>query len=186
MRRIQLAVLVAVALVLGAPAIAQALPPYTPADSVKVDTPTTTPGGQVRLVATGFTGGETVVIAVSSTAAAAGVAAPRAVAAAGQTTTADPTGRIDVLVPVGNAIGTVTITATGLTSNVQAVTTVQVVQSLPISVPEAGGTPAGGMPVTGTNGRLLLWQVLLAVAAIGLGAGLLVVTTRRRKPRETE
>jgi hypothetical protein len=44
----------------------------------------------------------------------------------------------------------------------------------------------GGLPSTGINGRALMWQVLLAAVAIGIGAGLLIATTRRRKPRETE
>ena len=188
MHRILSMLLAVLGLGLIAPADAHAQP-YPPEVPVVVDTPTIPPGGTVTVSAQGFIPGEEVTVVVTDE--------NGQVARNVTTVTADAAGAISVPVTI-HQTGTAVITATGLVSGTTGSTTVQVAH--PVVAPTEGGEAGGGggaggaavgepgfgMPPTGNNGRILLWQLLLAAGAIGLGAVLLVATTRRRKQRETE
>jgi hypothetical protein len=195
-------VVLAIAVGLAVPGLAAARPPqafpYPPSVPVAVSTPTAAPGATVRITATGYLPGEAVRVAVRLLARHEPLPPSRAFSATvvlpGQpvaelATTADANGAISLSVPVGNQTGTAAIFAGGLESRQYGVTTVKVLGAEPVVGPGGAGAVAvgAGMPATGTNGRLLLWQVLLAAVAIGIGGALLFATPRRRgKTRETE
>jgi len=165
---------------------------YPPSAGVIVDTPAPAPGGTVRFTATGFGAYERVHIVVqaapTSVSGRAAGPAPLAGPIFDEYVNANAAGTVSVNVPVGSAKGEVLITATGtvppIVTRWSTVTVTAPVAAAPAAPSNEQAT--SGLPPTGTNGRVLLWQVLLASVAIGVGGALLFVTTRRRKPRETE
>jgi hypothetical protein len=105
-----------------------------------------------------------------------------------QAATADATGSFTANVKITQP-GTATIQAIGTQSGL---ITSTVVQSLPATgggsaqgSAQGSGAESGGeatMPVTGSDGDLLVRQVLVAVVALLAGAGLVWLSARRRRP----
>jgi LPXTG-motif cell wall-anchored protein len=154
---------------LGASATAQPYPPVTPT----VTAPSTVvPGGTFVVVFNGCQLGETVNVTLAG------------VTVATTCTGAGGTGRLmqaaggsaSATLTAPTAPGTYTITATGLTSGLTASTTITVVAQTPTTRATGGG---GGLPTTGSDSSSTLW---IAGTAVIVGAGLLAVGLKRRRP----
>jgi LPXTG-motif cell wall-anchored protein len=164
------AVLIAAVVGLGAPASAQPYPPVTPT----VTAPSTVlPGATFVVVFNGCQLGETVNVTFTG------------VTVATSCTGAGGTGRLmqaaggsaSVTLTAPTAPGTYTITATGLTSGFTASTTITVVAQTTTTAATGGG--GGGLPTTGSDSSSTVW---IAGTAVIVGAGLLAVGLKRRRP----
>jgi LPXTG-motif cell wall-anchored protein len=155
---------------LGASATAQPYPPVAPT----VTAPSTVlPGATFVVVFTGCQPGETVHKELNG------------VIVATSCTGAGGTGRL-MQAGVGSATATLTaptvpgtyiITATGLTSGFTDTTTITVVGQTATTAATGGG--GGGLPTTGSDNSSTLW---IAGTAVIVGAGLLTVGLKRRRP----
>ncbi|KAD3515254.1 LPXTG cell wall anchor domain-containing protein [Arthrobacter yangruifuii] len=155
-----------------------------------------TPGATIVFSGAGFTGGEQIRIDVTyandpQIVAGTGISSPIILAQLVGTNTvvANPDGSFSADVTLGDAPGTYTLTATGLTSGHQ-VTAAVVVD--PAAAGGAGtgsgaGTGVGtgtnasadnGLANTGADSAMMLWG---AAGVLALGAGVATVTVARRK-----
>ncbi|MFC7483855.1 hypothetical protein ACFQX7_32810 [Luedemannella flava] len=96
---------------------------------------------------------------------------------------ADANGNIAVEVPITQE-GTATIFAVGAESGRVTAVVVEGVTQLPV----VGGTPTpavsptgGGLPVTGADSGLVAGNILIGIAAIGVGVALVWLSARRRR-----
>ena len=178
----------AIALVGAVPAVAANYP--APPPNAAVSDGVVGPGETFVFSGRGFLAGETIVINVTPGARPASTGAsiaggpsrsvPAKIAMAAQTftTTADSNGTFAFPLSISEP-GVYTLTATGQTSGVVVSATVTVAG-------EAAGAAdlanSGGQPLanTGADASLLLWGAA-GVAALGLGAGGVIVSRRRTK-----
>jgi hypothetical protein len=184
-----MAALLAGGAALAWPTVASAQPyPAGPPD-LTVDTAAVTPGSRATVTGAGFLPFEVIDVQVTNAG-----NAPRATLfmPADTQVRADALGRFTAS---GTATrpGTVTITATGQTSGVVVTTT------LVVLAPAQGGSggqsggqgggngggqgggQGGSLPVTGTDGGVLLTQVLVGAFALVVGIGLAWLSVRRRR-----
>jgi LPXTG-motif cell wall-anchored protein len=170
------------------PAIAGNYP--APPPNAAVSDGTVGPGENFVFSGRGFLAGERLVITVTlgarpastgaSIAGGAGRSVPGKIAMAPQTftTTADANGAFAFPLSVSEP-GVYTLTATGQTSGVSVSTTVTVVGSATgADLANSGGGQS--LANTGTDASLLLWGAA-GIAALGLGAGGVIVSRRRTK-----
>jgi hypothetical protein len=169
MRRFIVVLLAALGIASGAPGLAFA-EPYPPVVPGEVSAAVITAGQTVTFTAQGFAPNELITITVTNTGSAAG-AAPMTFQ-----TTASATGTVSYTIPLTKP-GTYLIVAQGAISGSTASATVSVQAAAPV----VATTAAAQMPVTGTDGHLLTTQVVTALIAIALGAGLLFLVVRRRQ-----
>lgn len=181
----------------GSIAIAGAVPAMAanypaPPPNAAVSDGTVGPGETFVFSGRGFLAGERLVITVTLGARPASTGAniaggpggvgrsvPGKIAMAPQTfsTTADANGNFAFPLSISDP-GVYTLTATGQTSGVSASATVTVVGSATgADLANSGGQPLAN---TGTDASLLLWGAA-GIAALGLGAGGVIVSRRRAK-----
>jgi len=150
---------------------------YPPAgETVTVSDPTPAPGQSVTVTASGFLPGETVVFTLSTVEIFSAPGAGVLLAQTGETAlgsdVADASGTASITFNAPTTPGRYLIRATGQTSGASATTIITV------------GTAAagGGLPFTGSDLGTL---VVPGVVAIGAGALLIAVATRRRRQPAT-
>jgi LPXTG-motif cell wall-anchored protein len=177
-----------IALIGAVPAVAANYP--APPPNAAVSDGVVGPGETFVFSGRGFLAGETIVINVTRGARPASTGAsiaggpsrsvPSKIAMAPQTftTTADSNGTFAFPLNI-NEPGVYTLTATGQTSGIVVSATVTVVGR---AAGAADLANAGGQPLanTGTDASLLLWGAA-GVAALGLGAGGVIMSRRRTK-----
>lgn len=175
-----------IALIGAVPAVAANYP--APPPNAAVSDGVVGPGETFVFSGRGFLAGETLVITVTPGARPASTGAsiaggpsrsvPSRIAMAPQTftTTADSNGTFSFPLSISEP-GVYTLTAEGQTSGVVVSATVTVVGETAADLANSGGQPLAN---TGADASLLLWGAA-GVAALGLGAGGVIVSRRRTK-----
>ena len=159
-------------MVVARPAVGQPYP--IPGTGATVSAATVVAGDNVHITAGGYLPGETVSVDVAYQPEALGPLGGRAngggyrlvAFAPVMTTVADSAGSVSVDVQL-TQVGVAVITLTGFTSGVTNVARVSVRR-------------AGGLPITGSDGRLL-WTVLIGAGVVAVGVVVGALTSRRRR-----